>query len=222
MSVVVASLQGHLIGATAGYRHRSGIYAIIHRETGKLYVGSASCLKTRIGYHRSKLRHERHDNSYLQHAWNAHGEAAFDFVLIEECGRDALLAREGHWMAVTQCADRARGFNLDRIAQRKMHSEETRRKIAIGNTGKLFTAERRENISKGQRRRGGGYKLSLTPEQRANRADVARRNWSDPAIRAAMTDAKRGKTHTPATKKKISDFWAARRAMRQRGQLCLL
>ena len=74
------------ITSTAGLMKISGIYAILHRETGRIYIGSTVSLKSRIGCHRGELRHGKHDNSYLQNAWNKHSKIeGFIWVLLEIC-----------------------------------------------------------------------------------------------------------------------------------------
>jgi group I intron endonuclease len=132
---------------TAGYAKVAGIYAVVHVQTGKLYVGCASSVKTRIGYHRSKLRHGKHDNHYLQNAWNLHGEATFKFFLLQKCPIPELPKWEAVWMKMTASCCRDYGYNLDSIASHKMHCEETKQKIAAGNTGKIMSKTTRQRIS---------------------------------------------------------------------------
>lgn len=135
---------------TAGWKGKSAIYALINKVTGKLYVGSASCLKGRIGYHWSKLRNGKHDNSYLQRSWTLHGAVAFSVVIIEQCPIESLMEREGFWIKKTKSADKSFGYNLDSIAVRKMHSQETKNKISLAHRGKPKSPEHRANLSKGK------------------------------------------------------------------------
>lgn len=153
------------ITSTAGYAKVAGIYAIVHVLTGKIYVGSASSIKARIGYHRSKLRRGNHDNQYLQNAWNLHGEASFKFFLLRTCSIPELTKWEAIWMRMTASCCRSHGYNLDRIAAHKMHCEETKQKIAASNRGKTFTDERRKNISNALM--GTRHAKPKTLEQRA-------------------------------------------------------
>ena len=65
------------------------IYKIINVTTGKFYVGSTNNPKRRKKDHLVKLRVNKHDNIYLQRAWNKYGSSSFkwktlDYVLNTE------------------------------------------------------------------------------------------------------------------------------------------
>jgi hypothetical protein len=90
----------------------SGIYRILCTPTGQFYVGSAVNLHARWHRHRRSLRNGTHHSVYLQRAWNRHGEANFEFTVLEKAGPDALLSREQAWLDSTGCARRAVGFNI--------------------------------------------------------------------------------------------------------------
>lgn len=63
--------------------NKPSIYAIRHKESGKVYVGSAVKVLSRWGQHRSQLRKAKHHNPCLQAAWMLHGEAAFEFEVLD-------------------------------------------------------------------------------------------------------------------------------------------
>jgi group I intron endonuclease len=60
-----------------------GVYAIINKINGNIYIGSS------INIHRRKLRHFRylslggHENKHLQNAYNLYGNDAFEFVILK-------------------------------------------------------------------------------------------------------------------------------------------
>lgn len=208
------------ITATAGWRLRSGIYAIIHRDSGNIYVGSASCIKTRIGYHRSKLRNNKHDNSHLQRAWNRYGESAFAIVVIEECPIESLLLREAYWMEETKCADRSHGYNLDRIACRKMHSDETRNKISVSNTGKKLTLEAKQKISAANT---GRRHPKRTAEQiERHRQAGLRQHPVTQETRDKMSASRKGRIITLAWREKLRESQKniGHRSPLRKGPLC--
>jgi group I intron endonuclease len=62
---------------------KGGIYKIIHKETGKYYVGSTVCFRKRWITHRYKLNNNLHENKHLQNAWNLYGKNAFEFIKVE-------------------------------------------------------------------------------------------------------------------------------------------
>jgi group I intron endonuclease len=76
-----------------------GIYKIINVVNNKFYVGSAVNFSRRKARHFSELRHNRHNNRWLQASWNKHGEAAFVFAIVEEVqDKDLLLEVENRWL----------------------------------------------------------------------------------------------------------------------------
>lgn len=61
------------------------LYQIIHIESGHKYVGQTSrAAIRRWREHLYKLRKNKHDNRYLQYAWNKYGESAFEFQIVKE------------------------------------------------------------------------------------------------------------------------------------------
>ena len=62
---------------------KSGIYRIVNKINGRVYVGSAVNLISRKMDHWKTLRAHRHRNRFLQRAWDKYGEENFDFVVIE-------------------------------------------------------------------------------------------------------------------------------------------
>lgn len=74
----------------------AGIYRIVHRESGKSYVGSSGNLLNRWRKHQSSANAGKHRTPHLQNAVNLYEWAAFDFVIEENAIPDGayLLARE--------------------------------------------------------------------------------------------------------------------------------
>ena len=72
----------------------SGIYAITHSPTGKLYIGSSSWIAVRWRKHVWLLEHERHNSHHLQAAWKMYGPSEFDFTILESCDPGQLLPKE--------------------------------------------------------------------------------------------------------------------------------
>ena len=48
--------------------------------------------------HRAELRHNNHENPYLQASWNKYGEDKFDYYIIENCDENHLLEREQNYI----------------------------------------------------------------------------------------------------------------------------
>lgn len=76
-----------------------GIYKIINVVNNKFYIGSAVNFSRRKARHFSELRHNKHNNRWLQASWNKHGEQAFVFVVVEEVlDKSLLLEVENRWL----------------------------------------------------------------------------------------------------------------------------
>ncbi len=79
--------------AIAAYREQkveSGIYALSCLPSGQRWVGSAlnlATIRNRLWF-TLRLGNDRHPG--LQHAWNAHGEGAFGFEILERLKADEL------------------------------------------------------------------------------------------------------------------------------------
>jgi group I intron endonuclease len=116
----------------------SGIYKITSTASGKIYVGCASNVKTRINGHLYDLRREKHNNNYLQRAWLKYGEENFVFEIIEKCSVNDLHAREHYWVNELNCLDKSIGYNIKPTDPNgcSIQSEETKEKLRIANKGK--------------------------------------------------------------------------------------
>lgn len=76
-----------------------GIYKIINIVNNKFYIGSTVNTKRRRARHFSELRTNKHNNKYLQTAWNKYGESSFIFIVVEEVRNvSELLEAENVWL----------------------------------------------------------------------------------------------------------------------------
>lgn len=72
----------------------SGIYIILNTINGRVYIGSSHNIYSRFQSHKSKLLNNKHENQYLQNAWNKHGRDSFDFQIVKECLIEDLFREE--------------------------------------------------------------------------------------------------------------------------------
>jgi group I intron endonuclease len=99
---------------------QSGIYRIVNKINGKGYVGSSGDLSHRNTMHFHDLFFNKHENPYLQNAWNKYGEDNFVFKILEiikNPTKKKLEKREQYWMDKLQSYDDKFGYNIRKIAE---------------------------------------------------------------------------------------------------------
>lgn len=62
----------------------AGLYILICKPTGQVYVGSGENVAHRIRQHYNALVKRKHVNTFLQAAWNEHGQKSIDWQIIQE------------------------------------------------------------------------------------------------------------------------------------------
>lgn len=73
------------------------IYIIENANTGKFYIGRTNDPAQRKRAHFSELRRGAHGNPRLQNSFNKHGEAAFEFKVVDSASADKIQAKEAEW-----------------------------------------------------------------------------------------------------------------------------
>lgn len=125
----------------------SGIYAIIHRDSGRWYVGQSKSIEKRWRVHRIDLRRGSHHSILLQRAWDKYGPDAFDFEVLILAPVWMLDDLEQSYLDDQETSH----FNIAKDAQAvrrgRPHTEETKAKIGDAKRGRKHTAEARAKIS---------------------------------------------------------------------------
>lgn len=112
----------------------SGIYCIINIKNSKKYIGSSKNIRQRLWSHRAELRHNKHENSHLQNAWNKYGEHNFDYYILEKCEESLLLEKEQLYIDTINPE-----YNMNKETQRPPCTKESR--IKQSNTRKKLYTE---------------------------------------------------------------------------------
>lgn len=133
-----------------------GIYTIMNLVTHKFYMGSSIRCRARIGRHIRALTSQKHDNKYLQNAWNKHGPDAFIFVVIEECKAEDRFVREQYWIDRFETSNSEKGFNLAHSVKTIVPSPHTSKRM----------------------------REMWTDDMRAAQAENSNRQYKDPKIKA--------------------------------------
>jgi group I intron endonuclease len=173
----------------------SGIYKIINRTNGKYYIGSSNNIKRRWIDHKKMLKGNRHDNQYLQNAWNKYGENSFDFVIEKEIPQNKLIEVEQKYFDDTQLKDKI--YNLSFIANKIEMTAEIRKKIGDGNRGKIRSEETKKKLSNINKKNRDFY-ISCGSKSRGNLGRHFSKEW-----RKKIGDGNRGKIVSEETKKKL-------------------
>ncbi len=91
---------------------KSGIYGLLNKSNGKIYIGSAIKMANRWRQHRHDLQRGKHRNSYLQNAFNQAAEA-FEFFIIEKIEKlSDLISREQFWINFYKAFVPDFGYNI--------------------------------------------------------------------------------------------------------------
>lgn len=127
----------------------SGIYKIVNIINGKYYVGSAKNFTKRWKDHRWELNSNKHNNAYLQHAWNKYGKENFKFIIVKPTSLEMVLLEEQMYLDVAKIDGKTKCYNLSYSASAPMtgrcHSEQTKRKFR--ETRKHISLETRQKMS---------------------------------------------------------------------------
>lgn len=123
----------------------SGIYVILHKKSGKIYLGQAQNIRKRWNEHKRDLIKGDHHNIYLQRSWNKYGAKAFQFKILERCAVNQLDEREQHYLDVYIPKGFCYNISSNAGNTRGVHpSAETKRKIS--ESSKLIPPESRKRM----------------------------------------------------------------------------
>lgn len=157
----------------------------------------------------------------MQHAWNAHGESAFEFTVVEECLPSELTAREQHHLDLIRgttevfntgpaadCPARGRKFGPQSESSKlarsqalkgRTRSEAHRRNLSLSLAGRLFSEDTKEKL------RAAKIGRPLTAEHRAKLSE-ARKGKPHPVneqARQQLIERNKNMKHTDATLEKM-------------------
>ncbi len=124
------------------------IYKITNNVTGKIYIGSAVNFRKRKNAHLSALQNNRHENRYLQRAYNSSKES-FVFEIIEELHttiKEDIIKKEQYYL------DRFKpDYNIKKLADSSLgvkRSLNTRLKMSQASKGKPKSLQHRLKLTK--------------------------------------------------------------------------
>jgi group I intron endonuclease len=184
----------------------SGIYAILNKKTGQVYVGQSNHITRRFRDHLKDLREGIHFSGYLQNAWNIYGEKNFKFKILERVAptKKLLKQREQYWMDYYKSYEREKGYNLCPAAGSTLGrpvSEATRAKMRKNALGRKVSKETRLKMSKARK----GMKQSLHTRKLISKAFTGmKRGPMSEAHKRKIGKGQIGRKHSKATRLKMS------------------
>jgi group I intron endonuclease len=151
-------LSSELKVAKETLQDSSGIYCLMCKNTGTIYIGSSANLGERLIAHVFNYS----SNAHLQLAIAKYGLGAFVFSVLELCSLELLLTREQHWLDWLFSLPSNLRYNFLRVAgsslgykhteetkqaMKDSYSEERRDRIGSLNRGQSLSAETKAKIS---------------------------------------------------------------------------
>jgi group I intron endonuclease len=196
--------------------YASGIYVILNRVNGHMYVGSSYDIEHRWRKHREALRRGKHHSAYLQRAWTKYGERVFTFIMVEFVEPSMNQQREQEYLNtaryVYNTSKNARsptpaGSRVPeawRLAAARGYREKFLSRVLAGQiphpqTGRVHTEEHRRKVSNAKKewwskvdRVQQRAKMAAGIDS-AQRADSARKLWADPVYRERAIASRKGR-----------------------------
>ena len=154
----------------------SGIYTITNIINNKIYVGYTVNFYQRMHKHFSDLKYNRHDNCYLQNAYNKYGKNSLVFEVLEYYEDNNLLpSMENYWCNMLDTHNKKYGYNigntnpfgttilskdsllkLSKSLTGKKHSEVSKQRMSESAKGRTFSKETLNKISKSMKGKNTG------------------------------------------------------------------
>lgn len=95
-----------------------GIYKIVCRANGKIYIGQTKNMGNRKEQHWSALMRNHHKNKYLQADWNKY-KGSFAFEIVELCPMKDLNNREKFWIDYYDALNSEKGYNISWVPYKR-------------------------------------------------------------------------------------------------------
>lgn len=172
-----------------------GIYSIINKSNGKIYIGSSINVRARVNSHKHYFTKQRCHNVYLKRAIRK-SPSDFEFSMIEEVkDRNLLLDREQFWMDFYKSYIPENGYNICPKARSCL--------------GAKMSPEACKKLS--ERKKG----VPMHPNARAalKKWHTGRKKGPMPAhVKEALIRSLKGKPQSAEHKKKRLEMWRLAKA----------
>lgn len=187
----------------------SGIYKIIHKDSGKYYVGRSVNIQKRFKEHLYNLINNNHHNDNLQNAWNKYGKNAFEFVISEYLENNVSLLKEYEQKYLDIIKnERLNGINNSyNYAENSEFGgpmdEQSRIKISNANRNRVWKEESRKKLSILNKGKNNKMYGTIGPNRGKKLSDVTRLKMSKSKIGTKLSNETREKLSKINTGKKL-------------------
>jgi len=182
------------------HKGKTGIYQWTHKESGKIYIGSAVDLSRRLKDYYSPLKLKK-ANNYICNALICHTHSAFSLSILEYIDilnlskketRKLILSREQHFLDTLSPE-----YNIQKIAGNSLgqkRSEKTKILISEMKSGGIISTETKAKISKALK----GKTHSVETKVKMSEAKLGEKNPNFGKSRSVETKAKMSATRGTA------------------------
>lgn len=185
-----------------------GVYMIKCNSTEKYIIGETGNVKKRLSYHVQNLKGNRHENPYLQKAWNKYGEDKFSYHVLEYCDFFECKIREDYYCKLYDSHNHDKGFNLRAtgLDLKNKTSQNTIDKIKLSQKN----SEKFKNRDVGKGMRGKKH----SEETKLKMSNSAKGKTASQETKDKLSKASKGRIRTEeslkkqyVTRKNNSDIW---------------
>lgn len=210
--------------------YESGVYQILNKVNGKVYIGSSVTVHGRITTHKRHLLLNKHVNKKLQFAYNKYGIDNFEYSVLEYCDKDVLLQTEQKYLDMLDIknnynicplagnttgykwteehrakneagmVEKAKKIRLALIGHK--HTEETKAKVSAAGKGKLRSEETKQKMRK--------------PKSDTHKANISKGQTGMKHTPERVQNIKDGKRKALESKKGYDPVYYTPEAMRER------
>ncbi len=191
-----------------GNSNNSGVYKIINKQNGRIYIGSAKSFKKRFHQHHQSLKSNKHSNKFLQHDFNKCGPDAFIFEVLEVVdGDQRFITEQTHLDQYYDKQDDCYNFKKETVQKERSvgsHTPEETKKKMSDSMKKIWAEDEEYRTFQSVYQSKKTKELWEDPEYRAKHVEKIREFTQRPEYKEKLSKAAKGKIVSKETREKLS------------------